>query len=321
MPISGPASYVPTIDLFLPHWAEVNLALGGGGPLVLMSGGTLLILTGYRDSLAAFAFSIGDLLNDEQIARQDIELKKTALLARLGEFNRKVRGFLGQTPYVAALPAAPSIGSSPGVILESMDDVQSLWTKINAATIPGFTGPLTLVGSYNLATFTTDLVALKTAYTTSQAADQATAIERQRRNDLQELAYVVLRDYRAAVIGLFAEGDALVESLPRLSPEPGSTPNAVVATIVWDAVQQQAKITWTESTDPNLSHYVIRFCAGAEYSTETESTIDSVAASSPREFLTDAGLANPGDVASFKVYVVLTTDNEKGSNTVTITRP
>jgi hypothetical protein len=62
MSISGPASYVPTINLFLPHWAQINLALGGEGPLVLTSGGTLLILTGYRDSLAVFAFSIGDLL-------------------------------------------------------------------------------------------------------------------------------------------------------------------------------------------------------------------------------------------------------------------
>ena len=32
-------------------------------------------------------------------------------------------------------------------------------------------------------------------------------------------------------------------------------------------------------------------------------------------------LANLGDTASFKVYVILTTANEAGSNTVTITRP
>jgi hypothetical protein len=31
-------------------------------------------------------------------------------------------------------------------------------------------------------------------------------------------------------------------------------------------------------------------------------------------------LASPGDVASFKIFVVLTTSNEAGSNTVTITR-
>jgi hypothetical protein len=41
----------------------------------------------------------------------------------------------------------------------------------------------------------------------------------------------------------------------------------------------------------------------------------------PLEFLTLSGLAASGDVATFKVYVILTTGNEKGSNTVTITRP
>ncbi|MEK6260423.1 MAG: hypothetical protein AABP62_17535 [Planctomycetota bacterium] len=36
---------------------------------------------------------------------------------------------------------------------------------------------------------------------------------------------------------------------------------------------------------------------------------------------TTAGLENSGDIASFKVFVKLTTGNEAGSNTVTITRP
>jgi hypothetical protein len=36
---------------------------------------------------------------------------------------------------------------------------------------------------------------------------------------------------------------------------------------------------------------------------------------------TDEGLANAGDVASFKVYVVRDTGSETGSNTVTIGRP
>lgn len=321
MPISGPASYVPTINQFIPHWGSVDAALGASGPLVLTSGGTLASLTNYRDLLFGFGASIQDKLNDEQIGRQDVELKKAALLARAGEFNRKVRGFLAQTVFGTALPSIPSLTSAQGLILEPLDDVRSLWTKINAATIAGFTGPLTLLGGYALATFTTDLTAMKTAYTTWQAAEQETSLERQRRNDVQDLAYPVLRDYRGAVSGLFAEGDALVESLPRLSPEPGSTPDPVTATAVWDAVPLQGKLTWTASADPNLSHYQIRFCAGATYATETESTIGTVQPTEALEFLTDAGLTSSGDVASFKVYVVLNTGNEKGSNAVTVTRP
>jgi len=38
-------------------------------------------------------------------------------------------------------------------------------------------------------------------------------------------------------------------------------------------------------------------------------------------FSTDEGLVAPGSRALFRVYVVLTTANEKGSNTVGVTRP
>lgn len=60
MPISGPSSFVPTLNLFLPHWVDVNLALGGGGPLVLEDGTTIAILTGYRAGDAGnFMWSTG----------------------------------------------------------------------------------------------------------------------------------------------------------------------------------------------------------------------------------------------------------------------
>ena len=35
MPISGASSFIPTLNDFLPHWEQVNTALGGAGPLVL----------------------------------------------------------------------------------------------------------------------------------------------------------------------------------------------------------------------------------------------------------------------------------------------
>ena len=42
---------------------------------------------------------------------------------------------------------------------------------------------------------------------------------------------------------------------------------------------------------------------------------------SPLEFLTAAGLGATGASARFRIYVVLTTGNERGSETVTVTRP
>lgn len=41
----------------------------------------------------------------------------------------------------------------------------------------------------------------------------------------------------------------------------------------------------------------------------------------PREFLTAAGLATSGATARFRIYVIQETDNERGSETVTVTRP
>jgi len=321
MPISGPSSFVPTLNLFIPHWVDVNLALGAAGPLVLEDGTTIVILTGYRDQLEAFRASILGKLNDLQIASADLLARKTALLARIGEFNRKVRGSIGRSPFASALSDVPSITAAQGNFLDPHDDMANLWPKINAATIPGFTGPLVLPGGYAVATFLAGLAALKTAYATESTAEHELNLERKLRNFVQEKAQPALVLYRQAVAGAFAENDPLVLSLPAVTPDAGSTPDAVVANIAWDATLLKAKITWAASAAPNLFQYEIRFCPGANYSTETETVVGNVSPTAPREFLTDAGLSAPGNVASFKVYVLLTTGNEKGSNTLTITRP
>ena len=64
MAITGPSSYVPTLNFFIPHWVSVNSTLGAGGPLVTEGGGTVAILTWYRDQLSGFRASILDKDND-----------------------------------------------------------------------------------------------------------------------------------------------------------------------------------------------------------------------------------------------------------------
>ena len=323
MPISGPSSFVPTLNLFIPHWVDVNLALGAGGPLVLEDGTTIAILTGYRDELSNYRSSIQSKLNDVEIAGGFLTQRKTAMLARNGEFNRRVRGAIGSSPYAAALSNVPAITAAEGPFLEPLDDVASLWAKINAATIPGFTGPLLLPDGYAIATFLTDLAALKAAYATDGTAEQELKLERKSRDAVQVKAQKALVDYRRAIAGSFAENHPLVLSLPAVSPEPGSTPEPVTASIVWDPLQLKAKITFSASTDQDLDHYEIRFCPGPNYSTETEVvTINgNILPGGPLEFFTDTGLTAPGNIASFRVYAILTTANEKGSNTLTLTRP
>ncbi len=57
------------------------------------------------------------------------------------------------------------------------------------------------------------------------------------------------------------------------------------------------------------------------YETDAESVVASVAPGAARSVSTEQGLGAPGATALYRVYVVLKTGNEKGSETVSITRP
>ncbi len=61
--------------------------------------------------------------------------------------------------------------------------------------------------------------------------------------------------------------------------------------------------------------------AGPDYDTEDEVALGTILPAAPRTFSTDFALLAPGNAASYKVYVILTTGNERGSNAVTVTRP
>lgn len=47
-------------------------------------------------------------LADEEITREDVELKKAPLLLRINQFNERVRGVLSGTKWERALPLAPT---------------------------------------------------------------------------------------------------------------------------------------------------------------------------------------------------------------------
>ena len=131
----------------------------------------------------------------------------------------------------------------------------------------------------------------------------------------------MMRDYRAAVPAFFAAGNPVRETLPDLYPAPGHTPEPVVANGTWNEAQAKGQITFSPSEDADLDNYVLRYCPGAEYATEDEITVATAEPAEPREFLTLVGLDTAGATGLFRVYVTLTTGNEKGSNTVAVTRP
>ena len=318
MPITGPTSFVPTLNLFIPHWVDVNSALGTD--LVLEDGTTITVMTGYRNDLDGFRASMKDKINDSQIAVGFVTNRKTALVSRLAEFNRKVRGSIGSSPYAAALPLVPSITSGEGLILDPLDDMASLWPKINAATIAGFTGPLVLPGGYALAAYLADLALLRTSYIDAGKATHEVDLELKLRNFIQDKAYDAMVKYREKATGEFTANDPHVLSLPAVKPPPGSTPDPVQLSGSWSASLLAAVFTWLESIDPNLAEYELRMNPGATYNADLAFVVGN-AVPGTLTLSTLEGLIASGMTASFRLFVITTTGNEAGSNTITITRP
>ena len=321
MPIQGPASFLPTTDEFSAHWNLVNIALAPGA-LVLPAGTTRANLETQRTNLAALHAAVQAAINDVETGRADLEDRKGALHTRLTQFNEKARAYLGSTTLARAVPKVPTLSEGQGAWLPAFDDMENLWTRANALTpVGGFTPPLLLLGAYPLATFSADLVLLRTAYKTITAREVDLRVKRGERQDLEDVIYPILRSYREAMPTFFAAGHALVVALPRLTPEPGSTPDGVILTGVWDAPTTQGKLTWTENAVADVDHYEVRSSPGATYSAADETVLGSVDKEAAREFFTAQGLGAPGAESVFKVYVVTATGNEKGSNVVKITRP
>lgn len=323
MPLAGNDSYVPTCDAFLAHWDQAETALPGE------------ITFRFRDVASFNRDGLDDLRSDMEAALDqlvvennnlefawgDRDLKRNALHPRFSQFGRGIRFKLKDTPYVRMLPKVPSKNGAPAKINTAAKDVSDLWIRVDAdASVPGFTPPLVLPNAYDLATFDTERTAMKAAFEAVGVAESSAKLQREKRNDLKKTIRAVLVEYRKAVGALFPPDDPIVDSLPKLDPPRGATPDPVNASGMWDEVEQKARLTWTESTDPNLASYSIRYSPGATYSTADEQAIGTVLAGETREFLTDTALGSPGTTAAFRVYVVLTTGNEKGSNTVKVER-
>jgi len=319
MPISGPASFVSTTEDFLAHWGAADAALGVGNEIVLQGGTPRAGLQTLLDSLVAKRLDLAGKLNLEETARGDVEIRKAAILVRINQFNETVRADFSGSKWEKALANVPSITDGAGVFTPPLDDTSTLWSQLNAGIAPA--PAVTLLGAYPQAGFGTDVVGLKAAFTTWRAAGIVANIALQERNDIQDVIQPLLVSYRKKLPTKFAAGHALVESLPDLTPPPGSTPDGVTINGGWDALLGQGKINFGASTSADVVQLELRVCSGPTYSTDLESVVASLLPTDPRQFVTLAALAAPGNVASFKVYVITTTGNEKGSNTLVITRP
>lgn len=321
MPITDNASYGPTINEFLPHWGDVNAILPPAAPLVLKTGLTRAGLVTLRDELLAQLDLVQEELNDVETASAALVLKRQVLLARLNEFNALVDAFFEGTPLQAARPKAPGIGEGEEKFMEPLRDMKSLWAKINAMVAPpGVALPLVLDGGLTLAGFITLLDELKAAFEAVPVAEQDLKIERLKRDAKFKVIYEALRLYRLAVPARLPGNEVLLAALPRLSPEPGSTPDAVSASAVFQAPDEM-KVVYDASEEADLKEYQLRGNAGAVFKSEDAVVIATNAKEAPREFVSNFGLTQPGAKVAVSVYVVTNTGNQKGSAPMTVTRP
>ncbi len=100
----------------------------------------------------------------------------------------------------------------------------------------------------------------------------------------------------------------------------GAPAGGVTLSGQWDAMAQQAELQWTASNDPNLQNYQPRYTPGPTFDEGSYFDMNAQAPGTTQMTTTD-GLLSPGDVATYRVYVVLTTSEEIASNDVTIQRP
>ena len=319
MPISTIGTYLPTIQQFTNHWTQVNVELAAT-PLILTGGYALANLQTERANLETAILAVTPADNVRANTATDRDIKKNAVRSRLAQFRALVPGVMAGSIYVRNVPKMPRFTINEAQYLQPFDDMANVWSQINAAPPPGFTAPLTLQGGYTQAAFVAELAVLRAAYIAAGNAIANARIARERRDLLLPGIRTRLQQYRTVARGRIPATSPLLNTIPVYSPAPGSTPAPVSVSGAWNAGTGKAVLTWLPSTNPALESYSVRTAPGSSYRTTDENSLVSLD-KTVTTFATDAGLAVPGSVAVYRVYVVLTTGNEKGSATVKITRP
>ena len=138
-------------------------------------------------------------------------------------------------------------------------------------------------------------------------------VARKERTALLDPARERMVQYRAAVEGLLGPKPPLTQSLPALSPAPGSTPDA--STPTENRTQRRFWPTWHRPRHPIRTLTTIR--GGCRPARPTMPGTAEVVTTVPSNTLSLNGttrLENPGDIASFRVFVKVTNNNEAESN-------
>ena len=326
MPLTTNGSYITVADEVLAHWAEALLLLPPTKPLIVRlkkndTGVTRANLVTLRGTLESQQNAVQPCRADYFIARGNIYNRKAALLEQFNDFVTLFDAYYQGTDFYELRPYAPMLAAGKDAFCTPMGEAMILWEKLNEGPAPaGITLPLVLGDGTEQGAFASSISALAFAYGAEQPLSFALKYARARRNGTQNRVHQVLVNYREAAEGRLREFPELLETLPRITPLPGHTPEKVNASSIFEA-PDKSKIVHDESTDAMIERYELRGCMGSDWDEEDAVSIASHLPNQPREFITTFGLNQPGAQVTFKVYVILTTGNEAGSAPMSVQRP
>lgn len=281
-----------------------------------------------KDLLQDRLDAVQDKLNDAEIARGGIASQKAIAYKRLTLFLEMFDGYYKNTDFYVSRPTPSGIGAGEENFMAPLRDMKSLWPKLNAAAAPaGITLPIQINEGTNdepimvpVATFLAQLLTLRGKYEQEKDALQDLAIARGKRDKTIESIRAVLVAYREAVPFAVAGNQPLLDTLPRLTPEPGHTPDPVNASAALEGTNQ-ARISHTQSDDPDFLRYEARGAVGEDADAEDAVVLDTHTARVPADFVTGFGLGSPGAAVTLWIYVVTKDGNERGSVKMVVRRP
>lgn len=295
MPLHGPASFLPLADELLVHWAAVDTARGGEGPLLLAGRIERSSLLELREKLEQMQSAVARARASRSLEAHDLEAQDKVVARRMNQFRQYL------------------IGSGVDSKV-TPEEARVLWQKLENESGE----PFCLPTEYTRLDFITDLSARRLMASALAKAEKALASSRGRRDEYQDQLHGFAEMYRDRVAQFFPADHELVRTLPLLSVPRGQAPEPVEAEGSWEG--HCARLWWTPSADPAVAHYDVRGMAGTDYEMEDERLVSRVAAGSSCQVETLSDLDEPEARASFRVYVVLKTGQEKGSRPVTVSR-
>ena len=317
--------FIPKCNEFIAHWSQCAEDLA---PKVLLVRDpekditvSLAQFIARRDLLQSRQNTVQDCLNQQLMARSNINSRKVKLLELFNEFNGVLDAFYLNTDFYAVRPLAPSLSDGQEAFSRPLVAAMLLWEDMNVGPAPaGVTLPVTLSDGTVAGGFASLLSALQFAFANEQRKEKDIGRARWRRDQVEIEAYEVMKLYRETVPVKVKQFPELVETMPRLSPLPGHTPDAVNSSAIFVA-PNSSKVVYDASTDATLASYQLRGNVGDDYSDQDAVVIATNAPGAPREFITPFGLNQPGAKVAMKVYVILNTDNEAGSAAMFVERP